>query len=133
MTISLTDLNNLRTAPVLQDKQKELLIKELLTHTSQADWFTVGIMAPSSKVAISSLREIERFFNWPKMKLKEGVDYDEPVFLKGNQKTGDIYIRNEYGLGEGILISCQYYEDNKLNTTLGPFPLDLFSLHTVFD
>ena len=33
------------------------------------------------------------------------------VYLKGNQKTGNVFVRSEDGLGEGILITCQYDED----------------------
>ena len=50
-----------------------------------------------------------------------------PVFLKANQKTGEIHARIEYGLGEGILISC-HNDDNSLTAkTIGPFPLDFFN------
>ena len=46
------------------------------------------------------------------------------VFLKGNQKTGNVFIRSEDGLGQGILLTCQY-EDHKIGSkTYGPFPLD---------
>ena len=49
-----------------------------------------------------------------------------PIFLKANQKTGTIQARVEFGLGEGILISC-HYDDNRLDTrTIGPLPLDFF-------
>ena len=33
----------------------------------------------------------------------------------------------EKGLGEGILLTCQYEHDNKDSNTFGPFPLDFFS------
>ena len=49
------------------------------------------------------------------------------VFLKGNQKTGNVYMRSENGLGEGILITCQYEIDSKNSSTFGPLPLDFFS------
>ena len=49
------------------------------------------------------------------------------VFMKGNQKTGDVYIRSEYGLGEGILLTCQYNDLNRNSITYGPFPLSFFS------
>ena len=43
------------------------------------------------------------------------------------QKTGNVYIRSENGLGEGILITCQYDEKFKESSTFGPLPLDFFS------
>ncbi len=49
------------------------------------------------------------------------------VFLKGNQKTGNVFIRSEIVLGEGILITCQYDEDVKGSNTYGPLPLDFFT------
>ena len=59
-------------------------------------------------------------------KIKENPNKDGPVFLKANQKTGDIHIRIEYGLGEGILLSCQQEEEKKNTSTFGPFPLNFF-------
>ena len=46
--------------------------------------------------------------------------------MKGNQKTGEVYIRTEYGLGEGILLTCQYDDPSKNSMTYGPFPLSFF-------
>ena len=48
------------------------------------------------------------------------------VFLKGNEKTGNVYVRSEHGLGEGILLTCQYDEDSKESSTFGPLPLNFF-------
>ena len=52
---------------------------------------------------------------------------DGSVFLKGNQKTGNVFIRSENGLGEGILITCQYDKDAKESNTFGPLPIDFFT------
>ena len=52
---------------------------------------------------------------------------DGGVFLKANQKTGNVFVRSENGLGEGILITCQYDEDTKESNTFGPLPLDFFT------
>jgi len=49
------------------------------------------------------------------------------VFLKANQKTSNVFIRSENGLGEGILITCQYEEGAKESNTFGPLPLDFFT------
>ena len=39
----------------------------------------------------------------------------------------DIFIRSENGLGEGILLTCQYDNESYESSTVGPFPLDFFS------
>jgi len=124
----LTDLNNLRSAPSLNRSQSNKLMKELISHMNNSDWFTLGIMTSSSKLAIFTLREIESYFNWSAMKVAEKPLEDGPVFLKANQKTGDIYVRIEHGLGEGILLSCQHDEISKNSSTFGPFPLDFFTV-----
>ena len=49
-----------------------------------------------------------------------------PIFLKANQKTGEIHARIEHGLGEGILISC-HNDDNSLTKTSIVF--NIFSLY----
>ncbi len=124
---SLKDFNKLRTAPIL-DKYKYLkFLNELSSYMKTADWFTVGIMAPSSIIAINTLREMESNLKWKTMKLNNKLNETGPVFLKANQKSGDFYIRIEHGLGEGILLSCQYDSDSSDAETFGPFPLDFFS------
>ena len=54
------------------------------------------------------------------------IPADGGVFLKANQKTGNVFVRSEDGLGEGILITCQHDEDVKESNTFGPLPLDFF-------
>ena len=56
----------------------------------------------------------------------ESLHGDGGVFLKANQKTGNVFVRSENGLGEGILITSQYEEDAKESDTFGPLPLDFF-------
>ena len=51
----------------------------------------------------------------------------EVFFLKANQKTGNVFVRSENGLGEGILITCQYDEGVKESNTFGPLPLNFFT------
>ena len=123
---TLNDLNNLRSSPYLDKEQMKSLSIELSIHMEDADWFTIGIMAPSSKMGIIALEEMEQLFHWPSMKIKTNPNKDGPIFLKANQKTGDVHIRIEYGLGEGILISCQHDEEEKDNSTFGPLPLNFF-------
>ena len=123
---SLKDLNNLRSAPNLDQNQAELLLVELSRYMDDADWFTVGIMASSSKSAIFVLKEMENLFKWTEMKIINKPTGDGPVFLKANQKTGDAHLRIEHGLGEGILLSCQQNDVQKNSETFGPFPLNFF-------
>ena len=124
---NLKSLNKLRTAPFLDQYQRDLLMEELLEYTKEADWFTVGIMANSFDIAIENFRELENYFSWDSMKLITDPVKEGPVFLKANQNSGQIYIRNENGLGEGILISCQY-NSIKDTITIGPLPLDFFKI-----
>ena len=44
----LVDLNNLRTAPQLSNRQEKRLLEELEANIFNADWITIGIMAPSA-------------------------------------------------------------------------------------
>ena len=125
---TLKDLNNLRSAPDLDATQSKQLLDQLCASMDDADWFTVGIMAPSSSLAIFVLRQMESLFNWSAMNVVDKPTEDGPVFLKANQKTGDIHVRIEHGLGEGVLLSCQHDNEEKESDTLGPFPLDLFKI-----
>tara|TARA_B100000965_G_C19279106_1_gene620742 strand:- start:120 stop:518 length:399 start_codon:yes stop_codon:yes gene_type:complete len=123
----LEDLDKLRSAPKLKDEQSEALLSELKPIIYQADWLTIGIMSDSLNKAIDAIRIIEKKFNFNEMKCVTLPDSNGPIFLKANQKTGEIHARIEYGLGEGILISC-HNDDISINTrTIGPFPLDFFT------
>ena len=124
---SLVDLNGFRSAPQLNLNQSNKLFKELQINILNSDWITVGIMASNDLDAINALQSISRKFSKIQFNGIDSLHAEGNVFLKGNQKTGDVYIRSENGLGEGILLTCQY--DNKALTsnTYGPFPLDFFS------
>ena len=123
----LEDLDKLRTAPRLNKRQSEMLFNQLEDMIYKADWVTIGVMSPSLKKGIYAVRDIEARFNYNKMKCITMPSSNGPIFLKANQKTGEIHARIEYGLGEGILISC-HYDDNSLTAkTIGPFPLDFFN------
>ena len=124
----LNDLKGFRSAPDIDAGQSINLLKELCSFVQVSDWFTIGIMSPSANQAILTLKEIEKYFHWTEMKVIERPKEDGPVFLKANQKTGDVYVRVEYGLGEGILISCQHNDEKENADTFGPFPLDFFKL-----
>ena len=122
----LVDLNNLRTAPELSYKQEKKLLKELEANILNADWITIGIMARFDVRAIEALQSISKKYSSIKFENLDSLHADGSVFLKGNQKTGNVYIRSENGLGEGILISCHYDEDAHESNTFGPLPLNFF-------
>ena len=123
----LVDLNNLRTAPELSPKQEKKLLIELEANILNADWITIGIMARFDVRAIEALQSISQKYSSIKFENLDSLHADGSVFLKGNQKTGNVCIRSENGLGEGILITCQYDEDAKDSNTFGPLPLDFFT------
>ena len=123
----LVDLNSLRTAPLLNNSQEEKLSKELEANILRTDWLTIGIMAPCDNRAIESLQSISKKYASIKFGNLDSLRDDGCVFLKGNQKTGNVFIRSENGLGEGILITCQFDEDAKESNTFGPLPLDFFT------
>ncbi|WP_288348068.1 DUF1824 family protein, partial [uncultured Prochlorococcus sp.] len=101
----LVDLNSLRTAPQLSSSQVKKLLGELETNIFNADWITIGIMAPSDTKAIEALKSISRKYTSIKFRDLDSLNADGSVFLKGNQKTGNVFVRSENGLGEGILIT----------------------------
>ena len=123
---NLVDLNSLRTAPKLSNNQVKKLLEELEANIFNADWITIGIMAPFDNKAIEALRSISKKYSSIKFSNLDSLHADGSVFLKGNQKTGNVFVRSEDGLGEGILITCQYDEDVEEFNTFGPLPLDFF-------
>ena len=122
----LADLNSLRTAPFLSISQEKKLLGELETNIYNADWITIGIMAPSDTKAIEALQSISNKYSSIKFGNLDSLHADGSVFLKGNQKTGNVFVRSENGLGDGILITCQYDEVAEESNTFGPLPLDFF-------
>ena len=123
----LVDLNNFRTAPQLSIKQEKKLLEELEANIFNADWITIGIMAPSDNKAIEALQSISKKYSSIKFENLGSLNADGGVFLKANQKTSSVFVRSENGLGEGILITCQYDEGAKESNTFGPLPLDFFT------
>ena len=122
----LVDLNILRTAPKLSNSQVKKLFQELEANFLKTDWITIGIMAPSDFDAIKALKSICKKISSVKFRDLESLNAPGSVFLKGNQKTGNVFIRSENGLGEGILLTCQHEEVYRESSTFGPFPLDFF-------
>ena len=90
----------------------------LLTYTVAGD--------SSKKQSLEILKSISKKYSSIKFKDLESLHANGNVFLKGNQKTGNVFIRSENGLGEGILLTCQYDDASKESSTFGPFPLDFF-------
>ena len=123
----LVDLNKLRTAPKLTNIQVEKLLEELEENIFNTDWITVGIMAPSDNSALEALRSISKKYSSIKFGNLGSLHAAGSVFLKANQKTRNVFVRSENGLGEGILITCQYGEGAKESNTFGPLPLDFFT------
>ena len=127
MTINkLADLNSLRIAPLLSDIQVKKLLKELETNIFNADWITIGIMTTSDTEAIETLKSISKRFSSIKFDNLDSLHAEGSVFLKANQKTGNVFVRSENGLGDGILITCQFDDDLEKSNTFGPLPLDFF-------
>ena len=121
------DLTSLRTAPKLSNIQVKKLIEELEANIFYADWITIGIMASCDIKAIEALKSISKKYSAIKFGNLNSLNADGSVFLKANQKTGNVFVRSENGLGEGILITCQYDIDTEKSNTFGPLPLDFFS------
>jgi len=123
----LVDLNNLRTAPKLSNRQAKKLLGELEANIFDADWITIGIMAHCDTKAIEALKSISKKYSSIQFRNLGSLHADGGVFLKANQKTSNVFVRSENGLGEGILITCQYDESAKESNTFGPLPLDFFT------
>ena len=123
---ALRDLRALRTAPLLSSGQREHLRSQLQGAMASCSWFTLGLMAPSAEAALACLRQLEMAQGWPALQAVGTAWGPGPVFLKGNQNSGQLVIRNEEGLGEGLLISGHCPGDPSVEDTWGPFPLDFF-------
>ena len=95
----LVDLNRLRTAPQLNKSQRIKFLEELETNIFNADWVTIGIMASNDYQAINALHSISKRYSSIKFKKYDCLQAEGRVFLKGNQKTGNVFIRSENGLG----------------------------------
>ena len=127
-TPRLSALRGERTAPELQQSERQELLAELQGALKLCPWFTIGVMAPTASEAVEVLRRCEQALGWPALAAEDlgAAAMEGPVFLKGNQRTGTYRIRQEEGLGKGVLISGQNSEQPELADTWGPLPLDLF-------
>ena len=122
----LSDLNKYKTAPILDLSQIKKLSRELDIEIKKSDWITIGVMAKSDNEAKNALRMFVQKYPLMHFNDFEKLKASGNVFMKGNQKTGEVYIRSEYGLGEGILLTCQYNDLSRNSSTYGPFPLSFF-------
>ena len=122
----LKDFNRLRSAPVLSKTESLKIINQIDKKIINSDWITIGIMARSDIEAIEALNSIIKRYDYKLFKNFNEISVHGNVFLKANQKTGEVYIRSENGLGEGILLTCQYDDLSTHSKTYGPFPLNLF-------
>ena len=131
---SLISLRGLRTAPALSEGETTALAQALEEAMGRCEWFTVGVMAPSASQAIARLRFLEARLGWkplaesPASEPAASDDQAGSVFLKANQSTGLYAVRQEAGLGEGILITGHSSSDPAGQDTWGPLPLGLFAL-----
>ena len=124
---NLLDLISLRSAPQLSKDQIKILSEELESKIFAADWITLGIMASNDHEAIKALKSISKKYSSIRFKDLDSLHADGSVFLKANQKTGNVYLRSENGLGEGVLLTCQYEKDLAESLTYGPLPLNFFN------
>mgnify|MGYP001284715033 CR=1 FL=1 len=123
----LNDLNRYKIAPKLDLDQSQKLAIELDMRIMDSDWLTIGVMARSDIEAKNAFRTIIQKYSLISFKDFEELEAIGNVFMKGNQKTGEVYMRSEYGLGEGILLTCQYDDPSENSKTYGPFPLCFFA------
>ena len=123
---NLGDLNHLRSAPILNKTESLMIFNQIDDKIFNCDWITIGIMAKSDEDAKKTLNSIIQKFNFKSFKVFDDINAIGNVFLKANQKTGEVYIRSESGLGEGILLTCQYDDLSIHSQTYGPFPLNFF-------
>ena len=123
---NLADLNSLRTAPFLNKSESLIILNQIDKKVLNSDWITIGIMAKSDEDAKKALNSIIRKYNYKSFKIFDQINAKGNVFLKANQKSGEVYIRSENGLGEGILLTCQYDDLSIYSKTYGPLPLNLF-------
>jgi hypothetical protein len=124
---ALQDLRGLRSAPTLLPGQRWALQEELRRRVGACEWCTIGVMAPDSSRAWAVLRQFEQALGWPPLVAAEMEETEGPVFLKGHQRNGTVRIRDEAGLGEGVLISGHGAANPEQDDTWGPLPLDLFA------
>lgn len=124
---ALADLRGLRSAPQLSPAQRGALQEELRRRVGACEWCTIGVMAPDASRAWTVLRQFEQALGWSALAAADAEETEGAVFLKGHQRNGTVRIRDEDGLGEGVLISGHGAANPDDDDTWGPLPLDLFA------
>ena len=109
-------------------------LQALADRLAACQWFTIGVMAPDRQAAVACLRSLEAALGWSPLQEESETDpagadgsAGGPVFLKGNQRNGGFRVRQEAGLGEGLLITGHNPDAPEAEDTWGPLPLDLFA------
>lgn len=123
----LADLRGHRSAPELTAQQRRLLQEELRLKVGACEWCTIGVMAPGGAAAWAALRSFEQALGWAPLASIEGEVTGLSVFLKGHQRTGQVWLREEGGLGEGVLVTGHSASNPEAEDTWGPLPLDFFA------
>lgn len=125
----LADLRGFREAPPLSPALRLQLQEELRQRVAACEWCTIGVMAPGSEEAWAALRDFEQSLGWPPLAAAaEEAPTTGPVFLKGHQRNGTARLREETGVGQGVLISGHSASDPAAEDTWGPLPLDFFAI-----
>ena len=126
--VCLDDLRGHRTAPSLADVQRQQLQEELCQRVGACEWCTIGVMAPGSEAALAALLSFQQALGWePFEEVSLAAELPSgSVFLKGHQRTGKVWVRQEAGLGEGVLVSGHSESNPDVEDTWGPLPLDFF-------
>ena len=125
---NLIDLNRYRSAPILDPTQITKLLIEIEKELAECDWINIGIMAKKDIDAINALNSITERYPFIKFEDCANLSAEGAVYLKANQKNGIVYMRSENGLGQGILLTCQYNDQTLGAQTYGPFPLNFFAI-----
>lgn len=126
--VCLADLRGHRTAPPLTEAQRQQLQQELRQRVGDCEWCTIGVMAPGSEAAQAALLSFQQALAWqPFEEASVAAELTSgSVFLKGHQRTGKVWVRQEAGLGEGVLVSGHSESNPDREDTWGPLPLDFF-------
>ena len=87
---NLADLNSLRTAPLVSNIQVNKLLEELEANIFNADWITIGIMAPSYIKAIEALKSISNKYSSIKFDIGFAISegFKEPIDLISKKQQG---------------------------------------------
>ena len=89
---NLDDLNSLRSAPQLSKVQTKQLLEELEAKIIDADWITIGIMAPSDVDAIGALKSV----HWKRRARALVIAIPTIHVLNGFRNAGIVWLTDTY-------------------------------------